>query len=283
MVVFEKAPAKINLAIDVLNKRTDGFHEVEMVMTTVDLFDRLEIHLLEEDRIEVSLESRFVPNDERNLAYKAAKAFKLYHNIRQGVWIHIEKNIPVSAGLGGGSTNAAAVLRGMNRLFKTECTLTDLAEIGLAIGSDVPFCVFGKTALATGRGEILKRIDAPPPCWVVLAKLDIGVSSRTVFNKLDLLTVEHPNVIEVLNAIENQDFQHLCTYIGNALEQVTLKIHPTVAQLKHRMQQLKARGVLMSGSGPTIYGLVEQETKAQKIYNGLRGFCDEVYVVRMLG
>lgn len=283
VIVYEKAPAKINLAIDVLGKRPDGFHEVEMVMTTIDLFDWLELSPLEEDRIEVSLESRFVPNDERNLAYKAAKVFKAQYNITQGVFIRIEKNIPVSAGLGGGSTNAAAVLRGMNQLFQTGLSLQELAELGATIGSDVPFCVFGHTALATGRGEIIQSLAAPPPCWVVLAKLDIGVSSRTVFDKLDLATISHPNITEVIDAIERQDFRHMCTYLGNALEQVTLVEHPSVAQLKERMKQLKARGVSMSGSGPTIYGLVEQEVKAQKIYNGLRGFCDDVYVVRTLG
>lgn len=283
MVLYEKAPAKVNLSLDVLGKRGDGYHEVEMVMTTVDLFDRIELEPLAEDVIVISLETRFVPNDERNLAYKAARLMKDLYKVTSGVRIKIDKSIPVSAGLGGGSTNAAAVLRGLNRLWSLGLTLDELARIGASIGSDVSFCVYGGTAIGRGRGEQLEHINAPPPCWVVLAKLDIGVSSKTIFGKLNLDELDHPDVGEMVEAIEEQDFTKMCGALGNVLEQVTLKLHPTVAKLKEKMDGLGAKGILMSGSGPTIYGLVEQETKARKIYNGLRGFCDDVHVVRMLG
>jgi len=283
MVLYEKAPAKVNLLLDVLCKRTDGYHEVAMVMTTVDLFDRLEFHTLPDNRIEVLLESRFVPSDERNLAYKAAAAFKRKYGIREGIQIIIEKNIPVSAGLGGGSSDAAAVLRGLNRLWALGISDVELAELGATIGSDVPFCVHGKTALATGRGEHLQPLPAPPPCWVVLAKLDIGVSSKTVFEHLNVDEICHPDLNRMIAAIEAKDFGEMCDGLGNVLEHVTLNLHPDVATLKERMEQLGATGVLMSGSGPTIYGLVSQEAKAHRLYNGLRGFCDEVHVVRMLG
>jgi len=283
MVLYEKAPAKVNLLLDVLGKRPDGYHEVEMVMTTVDLFDRIELCPLEEDCIQITLESRFVPCDERNLAYKAAEAFKKTYHIDSGIHIKIEKNIPVSAGLGGGSSDAAAVLRGMNRLWSLNIPHAELAELGATIGSDIPFCVHGKTALARGRGEQLQPLAAPPACWVVLAKLDIGVSSRTIFEQLEVRNLEHPDLSGMLRAIEAKQFSGVCARLGNVLESVTLQVYPEVAKLKERMNQLGADGVLMSGSGPTIYGLVEHEAKARRLYNGLRGFCDEVHVVRMLG
>src|SRR5690625_315262 len=168
MVLFEKAPAKINLTLDVLGKRDDGYHNVEMIMTTIDLADRIELISLEKDEVQVYLESRYVPCDERNLAYQAAMIFKEKYKIAQGVRIHIDKSIPVSAGLGGGSTDAAAVLRGLNRLWSLGLSLEELASVGKTIGSDVPFCVHNKTALAQGRGEKLTFIPPPPLCLVGL-------------------------------------------------------------------------------------------------------------------
>lgn len=282
-IVYEKAPAKINLSIDVLGKREDGYHEVEMVMTTVDLADRVALSELPDDEIIVSLESRYVPNDERNLAYIAAKLFKDTYQIKKGVHIRIDKCIPVSAGLGGGSTDAAAVMRGLNRLWELNISLDTLAKLGAKIGSDVPFCMYSFTALATGRGELVSQLPSPPACWVILAKLDIGVSTKTVFEQLNTDNLPHPNTQKMIQALHEGDFSLLCNNLGNVLEKVTLQVHPEVAQLKRKMEKLGARGVLMSGSGPTIYGLVEQELKAKRIYNGLKGFCEEVYIVRVLG
>lgn len=283
MVLFEKAPAKINLSLDVLGKRDDGYHEVEMIMTTIDLSDRIELYPIERDCINVSLESRYVPNDERNLAFKAASAFKSLYNISDGVHIKIEKNIPVSAGLGGGSSDAAAVLRGLNRLWSLNLPIEELAALGASIGSDVPFCVHNTTAIAKGRGEQIEKLATPPSCWVILAKPDIGVSTRTIFQRLNTKAIIHPNTSEIIDALDNKDFRKMCNNMGNVLEDVTLKLHPEVQRIKEIMKHAGAVGVLMSGSGPTIYGLVEQENKAQSIYNGLRGFCEEVYIVRMLG
>ncbi|OZU89521.1 4-(cytidine 5'-diphospho)-2-C-methyl-D-erythritol kinase [Virgibacillus indicus] len=283
MALFEKAPAKINLALDVLSKRDDGFHNVEMLMTTIDLADRIKLTSLEEDRIEISLESRFVPSDERNLAYKAAFAFKKKYGIEKGVQIHIEKSIPVSAGLGGGSSDAAAVLRGLNRLWSLDRPMGELAELGADIGSDVPFCVYGNTGIAKGRGEIVEKLAPPPPCWVVLAKPDIGVSTRTIFQRIILDDLTHPNTDQIISALENKDFDQMCCNIGNVLENITLKVYPEVRRIKNAMIQAGAAGTLMSGSGPTVYGLVEHYTTAKRIYNGMRGFCHEVYLVRLLG
>lgn len=283
MALFEKAPAKINLALDVLSKRDDGFHNVEMLMTTIDLADRIKLTSMEEDRIEISLESRFVPSDERNLAYKAAFAFKKKYGIEKGVQIHIEKSIPVSAGLGGGSSDAAAVLRGLNRLWSLDRPMGELAELGAEIGSDVPFCVYGNTGIAKGRGEIVEKLASPPSCWVVLAKPDIGVSTRTIFQRIILDDLTHPNTDHIISALENKDFDQMCCNIGNVLENITLKVYPEVRRIKNAMIQAGAAGTLMSGSGPTVYGLVEHYTTAKRIYNGMRGFCHEVYLVRLLG
>ncbi|MFD2628061.1 4-(cytidine 5'-diphospho)-2-C-methyl-D-erythritol kinase [Oceanobacillus kapialis] len=283
MVLFEKAPAKINLSLDVLSKRDDGYHNIEMIMTTIDLSDRIEFHELEKDRIKISLESRFVPSDERNLAYKAAALFKERYNIRAGVHIKIEKTIPVSAGLGGGSTDAAAVLRGLNRLWSLNLTLGELAELGAELGTDIPFCVFGGTGIATGRGEIVRPLPSPPPCWVVLAKPDIGVSSGKIFQQIKVDELDHPVNEKLLTALEENDFSMLCANLGNSLERITMGQHSQVRQIKEAMRQAGATGTLMSGSGPTVYGLVMQENKAHRIYNGMRGFCEEVFLVRLLG
>jgi 4-diphosphocytidyl-2-C-methyl-D-erythritol kinase len=283
MRILVKAPAKINLALDVLHKRNDGFHEVKMVMTTIDLADRLELELLDTDQIKISSYNRFVPDDNRNLAYQAALLLKNRFKISKGVSITITKSIPVAAGLAGGSSDAAATLRGLNKLWDLNLSLDELAEIGSEIGSDVSFCVYGGTALATGRGEKIQHIDPPPHCWVVLAKPTIGVSTGEVYGQLDLSNVNHPNVEEMVMAINQKDYTGICQLMGNVLEDVTLKIHPEVAQIKDQMKKFGADAVLMSGSGPTVFGLVHHDSRMQRICNGLRGFCDQVYAVRMLG
>jgi len=281
--ILVKAPAKINLSLDVMHKRPDGYHEVEMVMTTIDLADRIELSLLEEDRIVIHSHNRFVPDDQRNLAYQAAHLLKERFQVKKGVVIGIEKTIPVAAGLAGGSSDAAATLRGLNKLWELGLTLDELAELGAEIGSDVSFCVYGGTALATGRGEIIKQIPAPPTCWVVLAKPFIGVSTADVYRRLNVDKIQHPPTKEMISAIEKGDFHGVCNSVGNVLEDVTLSLYPEVAQIKDQMKRFGADAVLMSGSGPTVFSLVEHDSRMHRIYNGLRGFCDQVFAVRMLG
>ncbi|HLS08109.1 4-(cytidine 5'-diphospho)-2-C-methyl-D-erythritol kinase [Lentibacillus sp.] len=282
MVLFERAPAKINLSLDVLGKRGDGFHEVEMIMTSVDLADRVELNTIDEDTIEVSTDSQYVPNDERNIAYKAALAFKSKYQLHQGVRIEIQKNIPVSAGLGGGSSDAAAVLRGLNRMWSVDASSDELIELGATLGSDVPFCIQGTTAIGTGHGEQISILDSPPTCYVVLAKPNIGISTRHIFPKVDLDTLHHPNTHELIRSLEEKDFGKLCHHIGNALESVTFSLHPDVKRIKDKMLQTGADGAVMSGSGPTVAGLTRHYSKARRVYNGLRGFCNEVYIVQLL-
>jgi len=278
-----KAPAKINLALDVLHKRPDGFHEVEMIMTTIDLADRVELELLHEDKIHILSHNRYVPDDQRNLAFQAAQLLKDRFHVKQGVKISIEKTIPVAAGLAGGSSDAAATLRGLNKLWNLGLSMDELAELGSEIGSDVSFCVYGGTALAKGRGEIITQIPAPPTCWVILAKPFIGVSTAEVYRRLNIAETVHPNIAGMIEAINAHDYQEVCVNVGNVLEEVTLNLHPEVALIKEQMKRFGADAVLMSGSGPTVFGIVQHDSRMHRIYNGLRGFCDQVFAVRMLG
>ncbi len=278
-----KAPAKINLSLDVLGKRQDGYHEVKMIMTTIDLADRLELTELVEDRIEILSHNRYVPDDQRNLAYQAAKLLKEKFNVKKGVSITIEKTIPVAAGLAGGSSDAAATLRGLNKLWNLGLTIDELAELGAEIGSDVSFCVYGGTAIATGRGEKIEHIKTPPSCWVILAKPHIGVSTADVYGNLRLNRVTHPNVDKMVEVINHGDYKGICDTVGNVLEDVTFAMHPEVARIKAQMKRFGADAVLMSGSGPTVFGLVHHDSRMHRIYNGLKGFCEQVYAVRLLG
>lgn len=282
-MLYVKAPAKINLTLDVLYKRPDQYHEVEMIMTTVDLSDRIGLEPREDGLIKIISADRFVPDDERNFAYQAAKLLKDTYNIEQGVSITIEKEIPIAAGLAGGSSDAAATLRGLNELWDLGLTLDDLAQHATKIGSDVAFCVYGGTALATGRGEKIQELPAPPACWVVLAKPKIGVSTADVYGNLKIDEIEHPNTKQMIQAIEDGNYELMCQSLGNVLESVTFKLYPEVITIKEQMQRFGADAVLMSGSGPTVFGLVDSETRVGRIYNGLRGFCEEVYVVRLIG
>lgn len=282
-MLYVKAPAKINLTLDVLYKRPDNYHEVEMIMTTVDLADRIGLETISGGDIKIISADRFVPNDHKNLAYQAAKVLKDTYGIERGVAISIEKNIPIAAGLAGGSSDAAATLKGLNELWRLGLTLDELAELGAKIGSDVSFCVYGGTALATGRGEKIQELPAPPTCWVVLAKPKIGVSTADVYGGLQLAGLEHPKTKQMIEAIRTDNYELLCQSVGNVLESVTFKLHPEVVTIKEQMKRFGADAVLMSGSGPTVFGLVDSESRMSRVYNGLRGFCEEVYAVRLLG
>lgn len=281
-MLYVKAPAKINLTLDVLHKRPDNYHEVEMIMTTVDLADRIGL-MGTASGIHIRSDDRFVPNDSRNLAYQAAELIKNTFGIKTGVIISLEKQIPVAAGLAGGSSDAAATLKGLNRLWQLNLSMDELAELGAKIGSDVSFCVYGGTALATGRGEIIEALPAPPHCWVILAKPTIGVSTAEVYGAFNPETADHPDTQAMIEALQAGDYEAMCDNLGNALESVTLGMHPEVQQIKDHMKKFGADAVLMSGSGPTVFGLVQQEARISRIYNGLRGFCSEVYAVRMIG
>ncbi|RQW18087.1 4-(cytidine 5'-diphospho)-2-C-methyl-D-erythritol kinase [Bacillus sp. C1-1] len=282
MKVSIKAPAKINLSLDVLRKRNDGYHEVKMIMTMVDLADRIDLTNCDSGKITVDVSEGFVPNDERNFAYQAAALLKKKYKVSAGVHIYITKRIPVAAGLAGGSSDAAATLKGLNQLWELGLTLDQLAELGAEIGSDVSFCVYGGTALATGRGEIIDSIPSPPPLWVILAKPPIGVSTKEIYGNVKLHRAKHADTDAMLTALENQDTDGIFAHLHNTLEDVTLELYPEVKHLKDQMKRFGADAVLMSGSGPTVFGLVKTESRVNRIYNGLRGFCEEVHAVRLI-
>lgn len=282
MEVIEKAPAKINLTLDVIGKREDGFHEMEMVMTSIDLADRITLTPRDDDQITLSSNSAFMPLDERNIVHKTATLFREKKKMNKGVHIQINKKIPIAAGLGGGSSDAAAVLRGLNRLWAMDCSLDELATIGAEIGSDVPFCVYGRTSYATGRGEEVQLIDEIPQCWVVLVKPPKGISSWTVFENLAIDSLPHFDSEAMVQAIQEKNYEEVAAQAGNALEKVSAEQQPLITQVKEKMLQFGADTAVMSGTGPTVYALTQKQSKAKRIVNGLKGFCKEVYMVRTL-
>ncbi|HCT0450380.1 TPA: 4-(cytidine 5'-diphospho)-2-C-methyl-D-erythritol kinase [Staphylococcus pseudintermedius] len=282
-MIYETAPAKINLTLDTLYKRDDGYHEVEMIMTTIDLSDRLSFEKRNDSRIVLKVDETFIPSDDRNLAYRAALVMKETYQIKQGVTITLEKNIPVAAGLAGGSSDAAATMRGMNRLFELNRSLDELSELSAAIGSDVPFCVYGTTALCKGRGEILEILPKTPSAWVIVAKPQAGLSTPEIYGGLDLSQPFPVHTEQCLKAIEENDYDALCKSLSNRLEPVSMQLQPEIAKIKTNMLNNGADGALMSGSGPTVYGFAQRERQARHIFNAVSGCCNDVYLVRTLG
>ncbi|KTT80407.1 4-(cytidine 5'-diphospho)-2-C-methyl-D-erythritol kinase [Mammaliicoccus sciuri] len=282
-MIYETAPAKINLTLDTLYKREDGYHEVEMIMTTIDLNDRLTFECRDDGEIIIDVEHNFVPSDHRNLAYKAAKLMQDRYNIKKGVKISLEKSIPISAGLAGGSSDAAATFRGLNELWGINESLETLSQLASEIGSDISFCIYGKTALCQGRGEKITHLPKPPSAWVVIAKPDIGVSTPEIYGALDLENKDEVQTQACLKAIENNDYASMCQSLGNSLEKVTMQLYPEVEKLKNTMSNTGVDAALMSGSGPTIYGFVQKERQAKQVYNALMGCCNDVYIARLLG
>ncbi|EIK0275723.1 4-(cytidine 5'-diphospho)-2-C-methyl-D-erythritol kinase [Staphylococcus pseudintermedius] len=282
-MIYETAPAKINLTLDTLYKRDDGYHEVEMIMTTIDLSDRLSFEKRNDSRIVLKVDETFIPSDDRNLAYRAALLMKETYQIKQGVTITLEKNIPVAAGLAGGSSDAAATMRGMNRLFELNRSLDELSELSAAIGSDAPFCVYGTTALCKGRGEILEILPKTPSAWVIVAKPQAGLSTPEIYGGLDLSQPFPVHTEQCLKAIEENDYDALCKSLSNRLEPVSMQLQPEIAKIKTNMLNNGADGALMSGSGPTVYGFAQRERQARHIFNAVSGCCNDVYLVRTLG
>ena len=282
-MIYETAPAKINLTLDTLFKRNDGYHEIAMIMTTVDLNDRLSFQKRNDNKIVVDIEHNYVTNDHKNLAYQAAKLMMETYHLKQGVTISIDKDIPVSAGLAGGSADAAATMRGINRLYELGASLETLSQLGLQIGTDVPFCIYNKTAICKGRGEKIKFLDKPPSAWVVLAKPNLGISSPDIFKELNLKVDYDVHTEMCEEAIRQGDYMKLCKSLSNRLETVSMSMYPEIKKIKNNMLRCGADGALMSGSGPTVYAFAQKESQAKKVYNAVNGCCNEVYLVRLLG
>ncbi|MGP6139184.1 MULTISPECIES: 4-(cytidine 5'-diphospho)-2-C-methyl-D-erythritol kinase [unclassified Jeotgalibaca] len=280
---IERAPAKINLTLDVLFKREDDYHELEMIMSSVDLADYLTFTPLVENKIEVYTNKAFLPVDRRNHVYQIIKLVKDRFGIREGMLVEIEKKIPVAAGLGGGSTDAAATLRALNKIWNLNMSTDEMIELGMRVGTDVPYSIMGGTAFVSGRGEKVQPIKPMPPCWVVLAKPRISVSTKTVFRALEVEQLNYtPKSRIVAEAINDGDYYKMVNNLSNTLEAVTFERHPKLKQLSERMERYGLDGVTMSGSGPTIIGFSQNYSRAKRVYNSLRGFCEEVYITRTL-
>lgn len=278
-----EAHAKINITLDVLGKRPDGYHEVAMIMQTVDLADRIHLHEREAE-ITMTVDVPGLAGDTSNLAHRAAVLLQKRFVPQRGVHIELQKRIPIAAGLAGGSADAAAVLIGLNRLWGLQLDIDQLAELGSELGSDVPFCVKGGTMLATGRGEKLTPLPAMPDCWVILAKLPISVSTAWVYgNYRPDMGQQHPDTAAVIGCLEQQNLPGIAERLCNVLESVTIPAYPQIGELKERLQQYGAMAVLMSGSGPTVFGLVREKQLADQIAAKLRADgIAEVFVTKVL-
>ncbi|MBS7577311.1 MULTISPECIES: 4-(cytidine 5'-diphospho)-2-C-methyl-D-erythritol kinase [unclassified Enterococcus] len=279
---IEKAPAKINLGLDVVAKRKDGFHELEMIMTSIDLSDTLTFTTNDTDQITITSNVPFLPTGKKNLVFQAAELLKKQFNIKQGVHINIDKVIPVAAGLAGGSSDCAATLRGLNNLWQLKLDFKSLAKLGEQLGSDVPYCVYSQTAYVTGRGENIQLLPKFQGFWVVLVKPQMSVSTPSIFNQVNLATIQHPDISAIKLAIETNNYQEVPNLIGNSLEAITISQYPIIEKIKSKLSCYGADGVLMSGSGPTVFALCRQESRARRVFNSINGFCEEVYLVRTL-
>lgn len=266
-----RALAKINLGLDVTGKRPDGYHEVRMIMQNIQMFDQLEIEKSDRPGIRIETNLSFLPCNESNLVYKAADLLMKEFDIREGLDVKLTKFIPVAAGMAGGSSDAAAMLVGVNRMFRLGLSTEELMERGVKIGADVPYCVMRGTALAEGIGEKLTRLAPMPFCHVLIGKPGINVSTKFVYGNLDLNKVEkHPDIDAIRSAIERGDLQGIAQNMGNVLELVTCPAYPVIEDIKKLMIREGALNAMMSGSGPTVFGLFDDREAAERAYGALR-------------
>ena len=268
-----KAYGKINLGLDVLRRRDDGYHEVRMIMQTVGIYDRIDLIYKETPGITVETNLYYLPDNENNLVYKAAKLLMDEFHVQKGVHIRLRKYIPVAAGMAGGSSDAAAVLFGVNKMFSLGLTTEQLMDRGVKIGADVPYCVMRGTALSEGIGEILTPLPVPPQGQVLIAKPGISVSTKFVYENLhanELRPEQHPDIDGMMEAIKQKDLYGIADRFGNVLENVTIPAYPVIQEIKDLMLEQGAIGALMSGSGPTVFGLFTNPKAAAKAHEEMR-------------
>ena len=277
-----KSRAKINLSIDVLGKREDGYHLVEMIMQTIDLFDKIKIFSLKEDTIIIESNSLDIPLDSTNIVYKAADLIKKQYNIKEGVKIIIEKNIPIAAGMAGGSSNAAAVLVGLNQLWQLKLSENKLKELGLKLGADVPFCIGGQTALAENIGEKLTNIDGlSENIFILVCKPELFVSTKEIYEDIDSKIIKkRPNNKLLIQLLKENKIQQIADNMYNVLEEVTRERYPVIEEIEKIMMENDALGSMMSGSGPTVFGLYRNREDAENCKNKLLKKFSQVYIVK---
>lgn len=259
------ANAKINLTLDVLSKRPDGYHEVEMIMQSIDLKDHLEIELIPQKKIKILTDCTDLPTDDQNLVYKAAALMINKFDLDAGVSVKLRKEIPLAAGLAGGSADAAAMIVGINELFDLKKSEKELMTIGKSIGADVPFCIHGGTAIARGIGEKITALSSIPELELLLVKPPYFVSTKKVYSRLDIKNIsKRPDNKKVINAIENQDILQISRGLCNVLEEVTFDMYPKISEIKYWLIENGALGSLMSGSGPTVFGIFESKSDVNR-------------------
>ncbi|MFV0464998.1 MAG: 4-(cytidine 5'-diphospho)-2-C-methyl-D-erythritol kinase [Lachnospiraceae bacterium] len=276
-----KALAKINLGLDVVRKREDGYHDVRMIMQTIHLFDQLTIKKIMTPEIRIVTNLSFLPVNENNLVFKAAKMLIDEFDLKHGVDIQLKKHIPVAAGMAGGSTDAAAVLYAMNEMYGLKLRRKDLVERGIKIGADVPYCLMRGTALAEGIGEKLRSLPPMVKCPVLIAKPSISVSTKYVYENLRLDgSVRHPDIDRLVREIRKGDVREIAANMGNILESVTIGQYPIIQEIKDFMKVNGALNAMMSGSGPTVFGLFEDEATATMAYDRLKStkLAKQVYL-----
>lgn len=283
MSVKYKAYGKINIGLDVLGRRENGYHDVRMIMQTVALHDTLEFERLNDGKGMIMLESESdeMPLNENNLIYRAAKLLQQDFRFVDSVRIKVEKRLPVAAGMAGGSSDCAAALKGINDLFSLGLTEDDLKEYGVKLGADVPYCIMGGTCLAEGIGEKLTRLREIPDARLLIAKPAIAVSTKDVYERVDALTeIKHPDIEGIIQAIEYQDILMIARYMGNVLSDVTEQQYPIIRQIREKMMQCNAVAALMSGSGPTVFGIFNCDEALQEAKKKIEesGFAKEIYV-----
>lgn len=279
-----KALGKINLGLDVLGKRDNGYHDVRMVMQTVYLYDQIYMKKQEKSGISISTNLFYLPVNENNLAYKAAKLLIDEFDIKEGIKISLDKHIPVAAGMAGGSSDAAAVLFGMNRMFRLGLSREELMDRGVMLGADVPYCIMRGTVLAEGIGELLTPLPAMPKCTVLLAKPSVSVSTRLVYEKLDSLNiVKHPDIDGILEGLKNQNLYEIASNMGNVLEEVTVSEYPVIERIKDEIKASGALNAMMSGSGPTVFGIFDNKNQARLAMQRIKQMelTKQVYVVNV--
>lgn len=277
-----KAYAKINLGLDVVRKREDGYHEVRMVMQTVKLFDKLTFRVLDEDVIRLKTNLGFLPVNENNLVYKAVKLLKDTYHIDKGMEIDLFKCIPVAAGMAGGSTDCAAALVGASRLFDLQLDKKTLMELGVKLGADVPYCILRGTALSEGIGEVLTPLPPMPDCSILIAKPPVSVSTKFVYEHLDAKGLtEHPDIDGMVEALREGSLTGITDRMSNVLETVTIPEYPVIEDIKKCMLENGAMNALMSGSGPTVFGIYENEADAERAKQRIqeKELANQVYVV----
>lgn len=283
--ITKEAYAKINLGLDVLRRREDGYHEVRMIMQTVGICDTLVFIKREEPGIFLQTDREGLSTGEDNLIWRAAKLLFDREGVEQGVEIFLQKRIPIAAGMAGGSTDAAATLMGLNELFSLGYSTEKLMELGVTLGADIPYCVMGGTALSEGIGEVLTRLPMPPQCVLVIAKPDIDVSTKFVYENLhaDRLFC-HPDIDGMTEAVKAGDLKGITDRLGNVLETVTIPRYPVIDQIKQEMKRVGAEGALMSGSGPTVFGIFLKEMSAKEAAKRIReqGLAGQVFVTEFV-